>query len=423
MINTFFLFLLLQSHVSGFQFGGGWKKEPSLPLKKLGATPIIKTNQNPVLTVCDPIHGNRIHLVGVSHGSATSANLVKEIINDVKPAVVVLELCDDRFWSISLDSKIRPRGNETFAKAFDEKLALIESKQQTARLASANFGVLAVFSQLSNTFRFASGQGFVGGMFVLLGLMVGNLQRITRSLGSDAEGDEFTTAMIESEKLDIPIRLGDASQNDTLSSIRGVLSRETFLPAEIGQGALFLAFSALGIGAVTSNKRLAQIIPTPILAESQWVSIPKAYAENRSMLKSLMPLFVALFVTTTITYFPFADMMTTGNLDLDVSNGMPTTFIGSMLAMVSSDPPPEVEMIVSSIVDIFSVLILIRLAKVIGTDRDTILAKNIQITAQEFPGKDIVVVIGMLHCNGVARWLLSGVDPMAFDSTEKEVAL
>ena len=422
MFHTFFLFLFLQSHIDGFQFGGVWKKDPP-SLKKIVATPIVKTNQNPVLTVCDPIHGNRIHLVGVSHGSATSANLVKETINEVKPAVVVLELCDDRFWSISLDAKIRPRGNETFAKTFDEKLALIESRQQTARLASANFGLLAVFSQLTNTFRFASGQGFVGGMFVLLGLMVGNLQRITRSLGSDAEGDEFTTAMMESEKLNIPIRLGDASQNDTLSSIRGVLSRETFIPAQIGQGALFLAFSALGMGAAASNKRLAQVIPTSILAESQWVSIPKAYAENRSMLKSLMPLFVALFVTTTITYFPFADVLVTGNLDLDGSNEMPTTVIGSLLALVSSDPPPEVEMFVSSMVDLFSVLILIRLAKVIGTDRDTILAKNIQLTAQEFPGKDIVVVIGMLHCNGVARWLLSGVDPMTFDAETTEVAI
>ena len=422
MFHTFFLFLFLQSHIDGFQFGGVWKKDPP-SLKKIVATPIVKTNQNPVLTVCDPIHGNRIHLVGVSHGSATSANLVKETINEVKPAVVVLELCDDRFWSISLDAKIRPRGNETFAKSFDEKLALIESRQQTARLASANFGLLAVFSQLTNTFRFASGQGFVGGMFVLLGLMVGNLQRITRSLGSDAEGDEFTTAMMESEKLNIPIRLGDASQNDTLSSIRGVLSRETFIPAQIGQGALFLAFSALGMGAAASNKRLAQVIPTSILSESQWVSIPKAYAENRSMLKSLMPLFVALFVTTTITYFPFADVLVTGNLDLDGSNEMPTTVIGSLLALVSSDPPPEVEMFVSSMVDLFSVLILIRLAKVIGTDRDTILAKNIQLTAQEFPGKDIVVVIGMLHCNGVARWLLSGVDPMTFDAETTEVAI
>ena len=33
-------------------------------------------------------------------------------------------------------------------------------------------------------------------------------------------------------------------------------------------------------------------------------------------------------------------------------------------------------------------------------------------------GQDIVVVIGMLHCNGVARWLLSGFDPLEFNKAE-----
>jgi hypothetical protein len=38
-------------------------------------------------------------------------------------------------------------------------------------------------------------------------------------------------------------------------------------------------------------------------------------------------------------------------------------------------------------------------------------------------GQDIVVVIGMLHCNGVARWLLSGLNPLAFiDAQQKTQA-
>ena len=35
-------------------------------------------------------------------------------------------------------------------------------------------------------------------------------------------------------------------------------------------------------------------------------------------------------------------------------------------------------------------------------------------TAAEFKGKDLVVVIGMLHANGVARYLLAGADPMEY---------
>ena len=52
--------------------------------------------------------------------------------------------------------------------------------------------------------------------------------------------------------------------------------------------------------------------------------------------------------------------------------------------------------------------------QVIGTDRDCIIAKNVMTTAAEFKGEDLVVVIGMLHANGVARYLLAGVDPMQY---------
>ncbi len=378
--------------------------------------PITKGDKTPVLTVIEPSSGGRIHLVGVSHGSATSANLVKEVMEQVNPSAVVLELCSDRFFSISLDSKIRPRGNDTLATAFDTKVALIESKRQQQQTSSyANFPILGVFSQLSSVFKFASGQGVVGGMFVILGLFVSNLQRMTRS---NTGGDEFVTAMIEAERLNIPVRLGDAPQNDTLIAIRGILSKEAFVPAKVAQGALFLAFSALGIAAEKSNERLARLIPDSALKASEWVSIPGTYAENVSMLKSLMPLFATLLLTTTFTYFPYADMaVSTGDGGVASS-----TVIGSLLATITANPPPEVEQAVSSLIDVLSLLVLIRMAKVIGTDRDCIIAKNVQATAAEFPGKDIVVVIGMLHCNGVARWLLSGVDPLKFNAEAAEAA-
>lgn len=43
--------------------------------------------------------------------------------------------------------------------------------------------------------------------------------------------------MIEAERLNIPIRLGDAPQNDTLNSIKKVMSRAVFDPEQIFQGA------------------------------------------------------------------------------------------------------------------------------------------------------------------------------------------
>lgn len=46
--------------------------------------------------------------------------------------------------------------------------------------------------------------------------------------------------MIEAEKRDIPVRLGDAPQNDTLKSIKGIISPKIFDVKEVAEGSLFL---------------------------------------------------------------------------------------------------------------------------------------------------------------------------------------
>ena len=95
--------------------------------------------------------------------------------------------------------------------------------------------------------------------------------------------------MREAEQLNIPVILGDAPQNDTLNSIKQVLSPELIDPSSVMEGALFLAFSAFGVGARGSYKDLASTIDDRALRESEWVSIPKIYASS-TMLSSLGPL-------------------------------------------------------------------------------------------------------------------------------------
>ena len=48
------------------------------------------------------------NMKGVSHGSAASARLVSEQMNAINPDAVIVELCEDRILSISLESKIEP---------------------------------------------------------------------------------------------------------------------------------------------------------------------------------------------------------------------------------------------------------------------------------------------------------------------------
>lgn len=148
----------------------------------------------PVLIVVDPISNIRIHLVGVCHGSASSANLVKDIFAEINPAAVVLELCDDRFYSISLEANIRPRGNETQGKIFDDEMAAIKKAELKAKETSGIFGGLL---QLSNVIRFVGQQGLVRGTFVLLSLCVNNLQRLFRFNTGTPPAVEIPTRLVE----------------------------------------------------------------------------------------------------------------------------------------------------------------------------------------------------------------------------------
>ena len=79
---------------------------------------------------------NTVHLIGVSHGSPPSAKLVRDTIYDLKvtldkaavasnnssglksPVVVALELCDDRYLSIALESKVRISSNFIYFNCF-----------------------------------------------------------------------------------------------------------------------------------------------------------------------------------------------------------------------------------------------------------------------------------------------------------------
>ena len=154
------------------------KRSPSMkPYRDYLEGPVVKSLKRPVLTVTDPLTKSRIHLVGVCHGSASSANLVKAIFAEVNPSAVVLELCDDRFFSISLEAKIRPRGNDSMIKIFDDELEVMKAQELKAEKQN---GAVGIFAQVSNVLGFVGQQGVIGGSIVLLSLFVNNLQKLFR---------------------------------------------------------------------------------------------------------------------------------------------------------------------------------------------------------------------------------------------------
>jgi len=296
---------------------------------------------------------------------------------------------------------------------YDEKMAAIERMEQK-RKDQGKF--LELVNKISSLIRFAKSQGIIGGTFVLLGLLVSNLQKLSRngSLG----GDEFVTAMREAEILRVPVLLGDAPQNDTLESIKKVIGKEIFDPKQIIDGTRFLSFSAFGIGPIESNKALSKYVPAESLTSSRWLNIPEAYLQNKSMLQGLLPILIISLFTFTVGFIPVslpifdcADCPASFTSTSDDPKNVLDSITRIITSTLFTELPDGIEMIVNSCIDILSFLVLIRMAKLIGTDRDSIIASKIQEACKIYPGDSLVVVIGMLHLNGVARFLLSGVDP------------
>lgn len=445
--------------------------------------PVRKLPKNPVLEVKDTLSKANVVLVGVSHGAPASAKLVQDTIARVKPNVIVLELCNDRFLSISIDARLRPQGNATMGTIYDQKIAKIEELERESGNKQNYF--------MANV-NFVRSQGLLVGTFIGMGLLVTGLQKLFRSQrnksalssaqdstsNSDLE-DEFVTAMRLATASSIPIRMGDANQEDTLLSVRQVISPETFAPANIIEGAKSLSFSSFGwtqgeylLGDLRqmpqASRRPAskekgwfglprlesgskegssdQNAVMNALEESEWISIPKTYLENSQMLVSLAPLLAIALLVPVLSTLPFDQWAAAGDISnavssssLDLASSLPTlslpisnplyhfalsysnslpdvdsstSIFSQAMLFLSRELPAEVELTVDTLIDIVSVLLLIRLAKIIGSDRDRIIAQKIQTVCDEFPGQDIVCVLGMLHCNGVARYLLSGKDPM-----------
>lgn len=59
--------------------------------------------------------------------------------------------------------------------------------------------------------------------------------------------DEFVTSLMEAEKLNIPVILGDAPQNDTLNSLKDIVSFEIFNPVKVFEESLFLVSYMLSV--------------------------------------------------------------------------------------------------------------------------------------------------------------------------------
>jgi hypothetical protein len=346
---------------------------------------IKKEMKKPILKVIDNKTQAKITLIGVSHGSKGSASLVKDVINDIEPACIVLELCEDRYLSISISSSIEvPKENITIYNKYNEYM----EKMKLSDINKNNNAIQRLISDLIKIGIYVKSQGVIGGFFLIIGLFFSSFQRINQT------ADEFATAMIEAGNRQIPIRLGDASQNDTMNSMKKILDVDTFNPKRIYNDSIMFLFSFFGWFPLFSN----QNIPKEILKKCEWLVIPEAYIDDLSMIKSLWPLLLLNLLSFGLDYYPSLTEDSSQVISTSINTDNIFDTITSILQM---EIPPFIAEPLSYAINLLGVLIVIRIAKLIGADRDIIIASKIQEIAKEFPNKEVVVVIGMLHANGI----------------------
>jgi len=153
--------------------------------------PIERVEAEPILTVNEPLHGCKVHLVGVSHGDPTSAKLVESTIQNIRPSAIVLELCPERYLALSLESSITPTTNLTIIQEYKSQQEKFK-KYLMSNPSKLKRGMSIIKDNVN----------FVAGSFLSLSVVLNLFQRIFGTIRKGGE-EEFATAMKVAEKYKI----------------------------------------------------------------------------------------------------------------------------------------------------------------------------------------------------------------------------
>eukprot|EP01132_Coremiostelium_polycephalum_P001440 gene1440-1815_t len=160
---------------------------------------LSKGNEDPIIYHRDPYSNKDYFIVGTSHISKGSAELVKKLIRDVQPDHVVVELCQARFNKLKAENdvvnlQVHQQSSNNNNKSFIMELFQMMS---TGQLNPANI-VKKLMERFYNAFR-------------LMGII---------------PGLEFKWAIKEAELIGSKIVLGDLPVDQTMKSLGSTLTSE-----------------------------------------------------------------------------------------------------------------------------------------------------------------------------------------------------
>ena len=130
------------------------------------------------------------------------------------------------------------------------------------------------------------------------------------------------------------------------------------------------------------------------ISSSQWLNIPMAYVQNAQLSRSLRPFIALTILLTAAEHLPiFSETVDASMYTANIPMPQDLPWMVSATDAVTAVTEPLTLSIdfgkllstVQQVTDFLSVLMLIRMTKIIGADRDVIIADKVLAACREFP--------------------------------------
>lgn len=330
----------------------------------------------------EPETNCKVVLLGVLHGSSSSASDVKMLLNGEQTDVVVLELCASRLADL--------RRGEAMPKS--------------------NGPLSAVQRFVSMVARTKEKKGFPT---AIAAFVLGGASGLQTALSGNKPGLEFTTAMELAESTDgCDLILADQSVDETLRKMGSLPSVSFTMIKEFvekmdwresyGQEAYNLRTAIFGDGSMNANE---QVQLGPFLFRNPEVkndlvrlTIPPLILAGLTakVLVVVLDLIFGAEVATEVNVFALSQDVSLSSQDIS------RILLGELGELVSS----------VAVLVVGFILLALPAVRVILRERDEYLERGIRAACRLAASKSksdqgrVVAVLGLLHVNGVAKRLL-----------------
>mmetsp|Transcript_2969 Transcript_2969/g.4367 ORF Transcript_2969/g.4367 Transcript_2969/m.4367 type:complete len:359 (+) Transcript_2969:101-1177(+) len=320
--------------------------------------------------IFDPKTNVKVVLVGCLHGSLSSSNDVRYLMESEPTDAVVLELCDARFGDLT-----RTTVEKYSRTVFAEDVADFFSLVQDTSVRKGPFTAAITF--------------FLGAMSLL-----------QTNLSGFRTGLEFVVAMDIAEQMSCDVILADQDIDETMERISNVpsVSLEILKNNKIGDETRHLKCAVFGDSSLPNDAQ---------------VNMPRVMMRSKQAIVDLARLTLPPTLLVTLLTFTIAVAF---HLPLFVEQESLELLVTGFSQMNADERfQAMVKVLFSSLGDIIPLaigysLFALPAFKVIVSERDVCLAEGIKKACQKVSNRKkgpsrVVAVLGLLHVNGVAKKL------------------